>query len=164
MYYHSDNVLNPSLKTLKFFEIAKYYALRSNMTNKHGCIITKNGKIISYGYNHYQSKMKSFYIKGLDTNICALHAEMHALEKLYNSYTFKNKFFNKCNIYVVRISNTTKEYLNSKPCSNCIKILKYYNLSKTYYSSENNSFSVEKIKDLKSNHLSQGFKFLNNKS
>ena len=163
MNYHNEIILEPSLKTLKFFQIAKYYALQSDMTNKHGCVITRNGKIISYGYNHYKSKLSHFHIKGLDNNVCAVHAELHALEKLCNSLSFKNRYFNKCNVYVVRISNNKQDYLNSKPCYNCIKILKHYNLSKTYYSSENNSFSVEKIKDIESNHLSQGFRFLKRK-
>lgn len=153
-----DYILRPSNKTMKIFNMAAEYSVKSDMTNKHGSVITRGGRVVSYGHNHYKNNISSFGNMKSDMTICAMHAEVHALKKLYDRSFNKRKLSKYC-LYVVRLSKNG-EYMNSKPCSNCIHILKINNISKVYYSMGNNRFRVAKINDIEPTHSSQGSKHL----
>ena len=49
----------------------------------------------------------------------------------------------------------------SKPCMNCIKIIKLFNMRNIYYSDLNGEIICEKVKNISSNHESQMFKHIN---
>jgi len=152
---------NPSSKDMKFFELAGRLSSKSNIHSKHGCIITKGGKIVSGGFNHTKNNL-SFMIKSNKKIISTLHSEIHALTNLLLKNKKKMKKNNtKYNLYVVRISPNGGNYLNSKPCSNCIKILKDNNyIDKVYYSGGGGIFKMSKINNLTSEHKCQGDLYL----
>lgn len=88
-----------------YIKAAKKLATFSDVKNhRHGCVIVKDGKIISKGYNWHH--------RGDST----IHAEMDAIAKLKKSVDCK-----KCDMYVVRIGtdhmNCPLKY--SKPCPLC---------------------------------------------
>lgn len=104
-------------KQLYFFEKASEYAKKSTvLTHKHGCVIVKNGEIISYGYNKISKSTVAFTI----------HAELDALGKIKNkSDTY--------DLYVVRI-NSNGDFMLSKPCDNCIKNILKTGIRYIYFS------------------------------
>ena len=63
------------------------------------------------------------------------------------------------NIYVARIS--CDEYRNSRPCSHCLKNLKMFaKISKVYYTLGDGMYACEKVRDMTSEHISNGFRHL----
>lgn len=135
-YLHMEFI--PSKKNIKFIHVASEQSYNSDMYHKHGSVITIGGKIIFCGHNYYTLKNNS-------TVFYSIHAEVDVLNKLLSSSKIKKKRKKKINLYVVRIS-PSGNYLNSKPCENCITILKKYKINKVFYSSNNGIFKVQKIK------------------
>jgi len=88
-----------SKKDLKFIERAKKITKKSNMLMRHGCIVVKNNKVLSSGYNNYRNRFKDGFIK----ESCSCHAEMHALR-----LAFKNVSLSKSRKRVVQRSNKGK--------------------------------------------------------
>lgn len=58
---------------------------------------------------------------------------------------------------VIRIGKDSK-LMNSKPCKNCIAFMKKYSIKNVAYSNSNGIIVSEKIKEIKSNHISKGWK------
>lgn len=66
----------------------------------------------------------------------ARHAEENALEKYRSKIGFRDRKAvspRKLRMIVIRI-NAKGELVNSKPCSNCVKIMKEYGIRKVTYS------------------------------
>ena len=76
MPYNAIPISQSSLKTQKMFSKCAMNAINSDMANKHSAVIVHSGKIISTGFNHKRSRSKTISPR---QDICALHAEMHAL-------------------------------------------------------------------------------------
>jgi hypothetical protein len=72
------------------------------------------------------------------------------------------KKLSQYSIIVLRVG-LTGELLNSKPCMDCLKVLKMIGIKKVYYSDENGNIIVEKIKNMESNHVCRFSKYLNRK-
>lgn len=70
----------------------------------------------------------------------------------------KKKFRNG-KLLVLRIGKNG-EYLNSKPCLNCIKFMKQFDIKTISYSDSNGDIITEKIDDIVTNHVSNGNKQL----
>lgn len=122
----SKNIKN---KHLEFLIQAKREANKSNLTQKHGCVIVYNNKIIAKGYNSICNfdKMKS------------IHAEIDALNYLNRIFKLKDKKLRKkCNLYVVRIKKCDDTLKMSKPCNNCASKIVKSNIGTVYYSVNNN--------------------------
>ncbi len=99
-------------------------ALKSTLkTHRHGCVIVKDGEIISEGYNH-----NFIYLYHLHS----VHAEVDALSKLKHD----RKFMSQCDMYVVRIGtdNMGNPLKLSKPCQSCTKAIIKSGLRRVYYS------------------------------
>jgi tRNA(Arg) A34 adenosine deaminase TadA len=107
-------------KHLRFFNYAINEAKKSELINKHGCIIVKNGIIISQGHNIRYNLLSDFK---------SIHAELMAINKIKFIRDLSN-----CEMYVVRLSENTGELMFSKPCILCTPIIKRYKISKIYYS------------------------------
>lgn len=71
------------------------------------------------------------------------------------------KKFKKTDIMVLRISHNGIKF--SKPCSDCIKTLKKFNIRGIYYSLDNGELVYEKISNIENNHKSVMSRFLLNK-
>lgn len=72
-------------------------ALRSNLTHKHGCVIVKDGAVVSRGYNHKKGISPIECIDNTNRQIFSVHAEMAAIRNA------KKKNLINSDMYVVRI-------------------------------------------------------------
>lgn len=86
----------------------------------HGAIVVAGGAIKAVGYNHGQ-----------------IHAEIHALKKLWPSERKNVK------LYSLRFSKGGK-WAMAKPCANCEKFLREAGVKVVYYTTE--SGNMEKMK------------------
>lgn len=122
----------------------------SDQKFKHGCIITKNGKFITYGVN------QGMRTKCLNNIRSCVHAEMDAANKLIKILRRKHgknykSFINKYNLCVVRIPNYKHngiKVLDSKPCFYCTNDLYKLGFEKIAYSNNNNEIVYDKLSDL----------------
>ena len=122
----------------QYMKEAFIIAQKSNMINKHGCIIVDNkGNIISSGYNSalYVNKDKlKTYDKNTNIKI-SKHAEENALKNVNPKKLYGAK------LYIVRINtdiNNLDIFKYSKPCKRCTSIIetcmKKCGLKIVYYS------------------------------
>ena len=72
-------------------------AENSPVLMRHGCVASKNGKILARGYNHYRTYSRDNIIN----NTCTCHAECDVLRKLVNNGV---KNLNKVIFYIARIN------------------------------------------------------------
>jgi deoxycytidylate deaminase len=107
-----------------FLKKATQLAFRSNMGQRHGCIVvdSQTDEIISTGYNHTAIHL---YHKW------SCHAEIDALRKIKRSVDLSN-----AELYVVRIGTEGmgNPLKMSKPCEGCSKAILKSGIKKTYYS------------------------------
>lgn len=86
--------------------------------------------------------MKSQFLKSTLSIGC--HAEEHAIQK----YNFKrHKKCKKLHLVVVRVDDNG-ELCNSKPCSNCVQVLKNNNIRKVTYSVDDGGYVTMKTKNI----------------
>lgn len=68
----------------------------------------------------------------------------------------------KYTFYVIRIlrdsSETNIKFGNCKPCAECTKMLKKYQIRKIYYTNCEGSFVKSNVRDLESDHMSRAQK------
>jgi len=144
-----DTCININELQRNYFEKCLQLAQKSNLTQKHGCVLVKNNKIISCGYNF---KIKNTVNNPFMTNsssssdnsgVFSVHAEISTIKKV------KKQDLSKCELYVIRIgpgSTTNKvgetseidttsfRYKYSCPCSTCAKMIQMHRIKKVYYS------------------------------
>ena len=71
----------------------------------------------------------------------------------------KYKFNIKHDLIVVRFSNNSERYLmNSKPCYNCIQILRKIGIKRCTYSDNSGNLITEKVKCMHNSHVSHGIR------
>lgn len=152
--------------------LASNVATKSDVTPKHGAIITCGGKVISSGYNKNEVPRKRLMLKYGPISVgCRIHAEYDCLYNLLTSIRFTGNNYirrKKLDIYVARDS-----MLNSKPCYHCIKILKHFGIKRVYYSNKCNNnnnncnklvidedkyYICEKLDIINNNHVSHNNK------
>jgi deoxycytidylate deaminase len=146
-----DTCININEMQRNYFEKCLHLAQKSNLTQKHGCVLVKNNKIISCGYNF---KIKNTVNSPFMTNssssssdngggVFSVHAEISTIKKV------KKQDLSKCELYVIRIgpgSTTNKigepseidtssfRFKYSCPCSTCAKMIQTHRIKKVYYS------------------------------
>lgn len=128
----------------------KKYSSKSILRNKHcACLVTKNNKIVCIEVNQY---LPANYVK------CSTHAEV-SLHKSLNKKYIKNFNRNKYDLWVIRYSKKNG-FVDSKPCSKCIKYMKkrMYYIDKIVYSNDMGGLTCEDIEDIESEHISIGYK------
>ena len=112
--------MNPSKRQIRYFDLAKRVARKSNHHRYHiGCVIVKSNKILSFGFNQLKSHPKS------PNKYKALHAEVHAVIGV-SIHELKN-----ADVYVYR-ENTLGIAL-AKPCPTCMKMLLDLDVKNIYY-------------------------------
>ena len=111
----------------RYLDICCELAKKSSLAHKHGCIIVKNGKIISQAFN------QKLIAKTYETVPTSLHAEVAAIKKA------KTKLGDNCELYVVRIG-TSNHYRTkySRPCEACTQFINKFKISRVYYSVNSN--------------------------
>jgi len=151
--------------------------------SKHISLIVKGSKpVTKYHYNEL------IPISLLGVNYYTFHAEIKAvldliktfnhtipfniyknefvknieLTKLTNNAVFTNfkKKIGKYSIIIIRI-NRKGELVNSKPCIDCMRILKLLNIKYIYYSNDEGNIVKIKCKEAKTEHLSKAKKNIN---
>jgi deoxycytidylate deaminase len=107
-----------------FLQKAAQLAFKSNMNQRHGCLIVnpQSDEIIATGYNHTYIKMCHKY---------SCHAECDALRKLKRNVDLAN-----AEMYVVRIGPESLGHplKFSKPCEGCATLIRKANVGRIFYS------------------------------
>jgi tRNA(Arg) A34 adenosine deaminase TadA len=126
---------------------------------------------VIHKFTHYSSiykgSKKLFNGNNNDRNvfngrcICfSTHAEIDVLVKLLKLAKikpFKGYIdLSSYTIVVIRLGSDGT-FKNSRPCSHCVNVLKFYNIKKVVYSSEDGLLITEKIKTMDSMHVSSGW-------
>jgi deoxycytidylate deaminase len=91
-----------SLKIQKMFHKCAINAINSDMANKHSAVIVHGGKVVASGFNHKRCRNKTISPR---QDICALHAEMHALLGLLSNKKLRSR----------RRSSTSRKKRKGKP-------------------------------------------------
>ena len=129
-----DTLKRPSWN--KYFKkIVKCTAKRSSCTRLNvGCILVRNKRIISQGYNGYLKKCPHEEIIVNNHNIGTIHAEQNAiLDCAERGVSCKN----------------AKAYITHYPCYNCMKFLCSVGIKKIYYIDDyKNDQNVDKLSKL----------------
>lgn len=68
---------------------------------------------------------------------------------------------NGCDLLVIRIDKNGN-LNNSKPCNDCIRMLKEFNINRVYYSNSEGKIICEKVSHMTTNYTSSGFHALSN--
>ena len=147
----------------KIISSAMEQALLSNMPFKHGAILSKGPKIIVKGYNRNRSKF-------LNVSYTSIHAEMDVIRQYCDNIlhinvdlrcnTIKIPKINRYILWVVRIDKHHK-LMYSKPCSNCLGLLKKMGVKKIGYSDKNGNIVIENTQNIFTDYLSSAQKKYN---
>lgn len=104
----------------RYLEILTEEAHKSHMKHKHSACIIHHNKIISVSHNYQLQHSKG--------EKYSLHAEESALRQIPKSMLTKPLI-----LCVIRVSQTGDLAL-SKPCINCMNLIKKYRINKIIYS------------------------------
>jgi hypothetical protein len=66
-------------------------------------------------------------------------------------------------IIIIRY-NSNGELMCSKPCKDCIELLKLIGVDRVYYSTDQHKIACVKIQNLYSEHISWGYRFILNRN
>ena len=117
----------------KYIRRCLLLANKSNLTQKHGCVLVRNKKIISSGYNF--KIHNSFMIRDKQTEInevFSVHAEISTIKKV------KNQDLSNCDMYIVRLGPQKTFKSNhmkySQPCRVCHSYIEEFGIKRVYYS------------------------------
>lgn len=145
---------------------ASLEATKSPCRTQHGCVAVVNGRIIARGHNHYRNSSSDGFVN----DICTCHAEMAALRNIYrtingrghyNKNTKRNKIFKKVILYVVRI-NKENMLMKSKPCTDCMEVIKSLKIKKIIHSCDEGEIDMILPEDYKETYYTLSKKFLIN--
>jgi hypothetical protein len=157
-------------------------ASKSNLSHKHACVAIRKGRQVSPYFHNY---MRGYMFK---QNCGSAHAEMATVNYLLNSmwrerwrvfYKLLNgesnikmsttddknlrklrKKFSKIDLIVIKRSGSSENLGSSRPCCDCLKVLKILHLNVVYYSTSLGNIEYEKIRDMTSTHMSQSTLFM----
>jgi deoxycytidylate deaminase len=169
--FNINNSFIATGKIKKYFLYLRDYAL-SNIENDkilkvnsfyHACCLIDSHRILSSGFNTLGCRINKL-------NVSSIHAEHSALSKCKKIVFFNKNKRNKLDVFIIRVINNNGNYklTYSKPCKNCLSLMKKYYVKRIFYTiTENNNdiiYNMEKINDIFSEHLSYAqIKFNQNK-
>ncbi|TXT66034.1 MAG: putative tRNA-specific adenosine deaminase [Promethearchaeota archaeon] len=113
-------------------KIAKSLVDMPNGKNKHFSFIFRRTKLLSIGWNNYEKTHPMTVEYGYRGR--TIHSEMMALLNIRRIERFTN-----CYLVNVRI-NSKYELRMSKPCLNCVKLLKSHGIIDIYYTNHLGKF------------------------
>ena len=140
----TDIIKCTSYKLHEPLEILKKSAKNSNVQYKHSACLIRGYKILTIGVNKYHQD-KQFTI----------HAEIDAILK------YDTKDLKGMDILTIRISNSSDNLCNSRPCNSCIDKLKQRGVRKAYYSTDNGDVVYEYVDIMPKLHISSGTRYRN---
>ena len=106
----------------KFARLAHDQALKSDMRQKVGVVITSGKSVISRGFNRWVG-----FPIGKDPDLkyrWSMHAEIKAIQSILNEKDDKS-----LTLYAVRTG-----YRNAKPCKGCMKVLANSSIGRVVFS------------------------------
>lgn len=130
-------------------------AINSCLTQRLAACLKKGNRMISHPYcNIQRNKYKGHYCG-------SLHAETNAIINYYgNKLSFNKKsgwYFDessernskskKLDLFVIRV-NMSNKLCNSRPCFNCLNLMKVVGINKVYYSVDNGEIVSEHVKNM----------------
>ena len=132
-----------------YIDAAIEEAFKSDLNNRHGCVIVYKNKIIGSGHNEYKKSGKIIgrgqteYVLTKTNEKQSIHAEEMAILDCVRKYRNWRKLLEEAILIVVRlpcaktitINDTT--YINcvkSDPCEHCSKILAKHNITNIIHS------------------------------
>lgn len=122
-------IIEPSRKMLKHFELARNMANQNDTKFRHGAVLVSNGTVINASANSKRFCSFAARFRQPQKGLATLHAEMGAILNMPRDVT------NNSDIYVVRV-NQQNEYRNSAPCAMCQAALKFVGVKRVYYSTD----------------------------
>ena len=133
-------------RLLNGFNKCAEYSKKGQMRIQHCACLIKNGRIYNLNVNKYSHK------KFISNSI---HAEEGLIYKLRNKKTTT-----KYDLIIVRI-NQKGELVNSAPCKKCSELIRNAPfISKVYFSGKDGAIHALRKKQIYSEHISIGQKFL----
>lgn len=122
-----------------------------------GACVMMNGKICSLGKNHKDRSRIAH------TNVPSVHAEIDAIQGCRNlkPYKKRNELI-KIDILIVRYTRNGLPAI-SRPCNVCIDFLcnlRGLEVNKVYYFNNNGQLVIEKLKNMKRQHISIGYSLM----
>lgn len=117
--------------------LAIYEAMKSERQYRHGCVIFEKNQVIASGHNkkRFVPALKKYGYKR-----CLLHAESDAILKTDRSAQLK-----RATLLVLRISKARTiraKLCSSKPCENCMAMIRERGIRKIMYSLSNGNFET----------------------
>jgi len=106
--------------------------------------VVHKGKIVSYGFNQYRTSWMQRKFKKNDLSLF-LHAEVDAIKnalKVADANTVKNS-----TLYVVRSRKIAGKHVfgEAKPCRGCESCIKWFDMKRVYYSTDENTYEAMEI-------------------
>ena len=147
-------------KAAKFLVMAEWLSWQSPMRFKHGAVLVKNGKPIGKGYNCERALFRRREITSMHAEIMTLNrlnlsntagSSWALLDIIFNIdnwtilYTNSSFAFLGSDLYIVRSTETGLG--NSKPCEDCLVILKRFKVKNVFYSTRKGIFK-ERVDDM----------------
>lgn len=138
-------------------------ASKSTIKCQLAAAIMKGTKILSKPCSNISRNMCRGHAGG------SLHAEAHAIldyfgkDLMYSQRT--NSFFVqenkkiKCDLIVIRV-NKEEKICTSRPCYNCLEMMKAVGIRKVYYTDNNENIICENVKDMVSINTSSVMKMI----
>ena len=136
------------------------YTTAQSLTNRNRmvAILYRKKNIYSIGFSssltHKQLFNNRLYFP-------SIHAEVDAITRAFNKYVRINKKPLYCDILVTRYAGS------SKPCINCLKMMKNpafcIRIRNVSYC-EDGELKTERLSDIKTDHISRGFKYVKHSS
>jgi deoxycytidylate deaminase len=146
-----------------YFNLARLMAEKSEFNHKIGCVIVKDNKIISLGFNQKRTHPMQFLfsekvrIKNINNNKTQkeilwdnrifryIHAEIDAISSIIrmrniHSETDRKKVEN-ASIYIYRQNKNGTPAL-ARPCAVCLYAIKFFKFRRMYYTT-NDGFARE---------------------
>ena len=114
-----------SNKDRSWIELAKKIASSGECKKRHGAVLVKGGRCISLGLNRYRNDQEYFFMA---REARSYHAEEACLRGIGDRAE-------GATIYVARISRAGDEVM-SKPCDNCMDIIKRAGIKRVVYTIE----------------------------
>lgn len=120
-----------------FMDEAAILARKSQLLQKHGCVIVYKNHIISSAVNTEQC------------GSCSSHAEINAINKIKH----RRNIMSMCKMYVARIGTPSMGYCTkySRPCNACTQKIISYGIGKVYYTT-NYDYNMKMQSMLSNNH------------
>lgn len=126
-----DAGIKLSNKQRKMLNLAAKIAETSELSQQHGAVIVKSGRVISVGVNKWRNKAFTVMTHphpNPDSLALSYHAEIDALSRVGDKIS-------GAIIYIARI-NTDKLRRFSRPCNNCMKAIHTAGIKKIVYTTE----------------------------